>query len=122
LATFATTAGNGVTATSGSALYYGARAWVNFVGYPTVSINAQSNVSSITDNGVGDYTVNISTALPNANYAVVATGMYAYDLTLDGGPYTAPTTKTTSACRLYAGDGYTGTRVDITNANVIFMN
>ena len=99
-----------------------ARAWVNFVGYPTVSITAQSNVSSITDNGVGNYTINFTTALPNANYAVVATGMYAYDLTLDGGPYTAATEKASSACRLYGGDGYTGTRVDITNANAIFMN
>ena len=95
---------------------------MNFNGTGTVAINAQSNVSSITDNGVGDYTVNISTALPNANYAVVATGMYAYNMTLNGTPGAAPTTKTTTACRFYAGDGYTGTRVDIFSANAIFMN
>jgi hypothetical protein len=47
------------------------RAWVNFDGTGTASIRASGNVSSITDNGVGDYTVNFSTALADANYAPV---------------------------------------------------
>lgn len=47
-----------------------AKAWVNFNGQGTVAIRAAFNVSSITDNGVGDYTVNFSTALADANYAV----------------------------------------------------
>lgn len=47
-----------------------ARAWVNFNGTGTVAIRAAGNVSSITDNGTGDYTVNFTTALPDANYAV----------------------------------------------------
>ena len=47
-----------------SATAYGVRAWVNFVGTGTVSINASGNVSSITDNAVGNYTVNLSTAMP----------------------------------------------------------
>jgi len=68
--------GNASTATalstaSGSAPSYSARAWVNFNGTGTVAINASGNVSSITDNGVGNYTVNFTTALPDANYAVV---------------------------------------------------
>ena len=46
------------------------RAWVNFDGTGTVAIRASYNVSSITDNGVGDYTVNFTTALADANYAV----------------------------------------------------
>ena len=46
------------------------RAWVNFNGTGTVAIRAQFNVSSITDNGTGDYTVNFTTAMPDANYAV----------------------------------------------------
>lgn len=50
------------------------RAWVNFNGTGTVAIRASFNVSSITDNGTGDYTVNFTTALPDANYAVVASG------------------------------------------------
>ena len=48
-----------------------AKAWVNFNGTGTVAIRASFNVSSITDNGVGDYTVNFTTAMPDANYAPV---------------------------------------------------
>lgn len=44
------------------------RAWVNFNGTGTVAIRASFNVSSITDNGTGDYTVNFTNALPDANY------------------------------------------------------
>lgn len=55
---------------SGSAPIYACRAWVNFNGTGTVAIRASGNVSSITDNGVGDYTVNFTTAMPDANYSV----------------------------------------------------
>ena len=48
---------------------YKCRAWVNFNGTGTVAIRASGNVSSITDNGTGDYTVNFTTAMPDANYA-----------------------------------------------------
>ena len=51
-----------------SAVAYGCRAWVNFNGTGTVAIRASGNVSSITDNGTGDYTVNFTTALVDANY------------------------------------------------------
>jgi hypothetical protein len=53
-----------------SAVAYGCRAWVNFNGTGTVAIRASGNVSSITDGGTGVYTVNFTTAMPNANYAV----------------------------------------------------
>ena len=53
---------------------YGCRAWVNFNGTSTVSIRASGNVTSITDNGTGDYTVNFTTALADANYAVAGEG------------------------------------------------
>ncbi|XHB99343.1 hypothetical protein ABWH97_13845 [Nitratireductor sp. ac15] len=49
-----------------------AKAWVNFKGDGTVSIRDSFNVSSITDNGNGDYTVNFSSAMANANYSVAA--------------------------------------------------
>jgi uncharacterized protein (AIM24 family) len=49
---------------------YQCRAWVNFNGTGTVAIRASGNVSSITDNGTGDYTVNFTTAMPDANYSV----------------------------------------------------
>lgn len=47
---------------------YGCRAWVNFNGTGTVAIRGSGNVSSITDNGVGSYTVNFTTAMPDTNY------------------------------------------------------
>ena len=65
--------GAAVTDSAGVAIKGGvpAQAWVNFNGTGTVAIRASYNVSSITDNGVGDYTVNFTTAMANANYAVV---------------------------------------------------
>jgi hypothetical protein len=56
---------------SGSAPVYAARAWVNFNGTGTVAIRASGNVSSITDNGVGNYTVNFTTVMPDDTYTQV---------------------------------------------------
>jgi hypothetical protein len=58
---------------SGDAPIFACRAWVNFDGTGTVAIRASGNVSSITDNGTGDYTVNFTTAMPDANYTTVLT-------------------------------------------------
>ena len=56
---------------------FGCRAWVNFNGTGTPAIVASGNVSSITDNGTGDYTVNFTTAMPDANYsAAISTRPY----------------------------------------------
>jgi len=52
-----------------AATAYGCRAWVNFNGTGTVAIRASGNVSSITDNGTGDYTINFTNAMPDANYS-----------------------------------------------------
>ena len=77
------------------------KAWVNFNGTGTVAIRASYNVSSITDNGTGDYTVNFTTALTDANYAAVSTNGA---IAIGGGAYTvAPNTaaaQTSSAFRL----------------------
>ena len=54
----------------GSEDYFLDRAWVNLNGTGTVAIRADGNVSSITDNAAGNYTVNFTTALTDANYAV----------------------------------------------------
>jgi hypothetical protein len=51
---------------------YGCRAWVHFNGQGTVAILGSGNVSSITDNGVGDYRINMTTAMPDGNYCVVS--------------------------------------------------
>jgi hypothetical protein len=63
--------GSAVLATpTGSAPMYACRAWVNFNGTGTVAIRASGNVSSITDNGIGNYRVNFTTAMPDADYSV----------------------------------------------------
>ena len=62
-----------IATVSGTAPLYMCRAWVNFKGTATVTILASGNVTSITDNSVGDYTVNFTTAMPDANYAVTGT-------------------------------------------------
>jgi hypothetical protein len=58
---------------SGAAPLYACRAWVNFNGTGTVAIRASGNVSSITDNGTGDYTVNFTIAMPDANFGAIVT-------------------------------------------------
>jgi len=57
----------------GSAPMYACRAWVNFNGTGTVSIRAGGNVSSVTDNGTGEYTVNFATAMQDDNYSAQVT-------------------------------------------------
>jgi hypothetical protein len=59
---------------SGSAPVYACRAWVNFDGTGTVAIRASGNVSSVTRINNGRYTVNLSTAMPDANYSVATSG------------------------------------------------
>jgi hypothetical protein len=58
---------------------YACRAWVNFNGTGTPAIRASGNVSSITDNGVGDYTINFTTAMPDVNYAMAGSSFGALD-------------------------------------------
>jgi hypothetical protein len=82
-----------------------AKAWVNFDGTGTPAIRASFNVSSITDNGTGDYTVNFTTAMPNANYAVAGIAMYptstnSHFVSYGDSNGAAGTLPTTSAFRL----------------------
>ncbi len=86
-----TSGGNSLTTAQ---IYNGAaKAWVNFNGTSTVAIRAQFNVSSITDNGTGNYTVNFSSALADANYVFQGTshkqqGSYNCQVTIVGTPTT----------------------------------
>jgi hypothetical protein len=52
---------------------YGCRVWINFNGTGTVAVRGSGNVSSVGDNGTGNYTINIASAMPDANYSAVAT-------------------------------------------------
>jgi cold shock CspA family protein len=68
---------------------YGCRAWVNFNGEGTVAIRSSGNVSSITDNGTGNYTVNFTNAMPDVNYSVPFSAAGSGTVVSDtiGGPY-----------------------------------
>jgi hypothetical protein len=98
---------------------YGCRAWVNFNGTGTVAIRASGNVTSITDNGTGDYTVNFTTTMTDANYSTVGTCQF----TLAGdrnivvaAPYNAA--PTTSAIRICTTGGTTASLLDMLYVNV----
>ena len=64
------------TGSNQPAMVGAAKAWVNFNGIGTVAIRESFNVSSITDNGTGDYTVNFTNAMPDVNYTPVMSGGY----------------------------------------------
>lgn len=91
-----------------------AKAWVNFNGTGTVAVRAAFNVSSITDNGVGDYTVNFATALVDANYS--SSGHTS--TTLSGMNCITETTKTTATFRFICGGLSAGTVVTTDPASV----
>ena len=77
------------------------RAWINFNGTSTVAIRACFNVSSITDNGTGDYSVTYTTAMPDANYAAVKSA--AFQGANYSADYTGVVSQTTTAFRFYTG-------------------
>ena len=79
---------------------YTAKAWVNFNGTGTVAIRAAGNVSSITDNGTGDYTVNFTTAMADANYAASVTTQRQATNSLGYGMIIQGVSPTTTAIRV----------------------
>jgi hypothetical protein len=82
---------------------YGCRAWVNFNGTGTVAILASGNVSSITDNAIGQYTVNLTTAMPDINYAITVTQKPPSDRLPGSGEF-YNITRTTSSYAVSMGD------------------
>ena len=79
------------------------RAWVNFNGTSTVAIRASFNVTSITDNGTGDYTVNFTNAMPDANYASFGFGKQGTGTTI-GGAGIEGTSPSTGSLRILTAD------------------
>jgi len=96
---------------------YGCRAWVNFNGTGTVAIRASGNVSSITDNGTGNYTINFTTAMSDVNYATIGTAWYpsAYQELLNGN---SAGTYSTSAVQVYTVNSANGVTLDSPIVNV----
>ena len=110
---------------TGSAPVYACRAWVNFNGTGTVAIRASGNVSSITDNGTGDYTINFATAMPDANYAVFGLvntpGLTNPSHVLgvrSSGSVASPSLKSTSQVQVITGSAGSGTVVDMSEVYV----
>jgi hypothetical protein len=105
---------------TGTAPLYSARAWVNFNGTGTVAIRESGNVSSITDNGTGDYTVNFTTAMPDANYAVTGTSLQSGVLIT----FFSATVYATGSVQIIGSKDeglLTSNRVDQTVANVVIF-
>ena len=67
-------AGGGSNSTPAQIEQGRAKVWVNFNGTGTVAIRDDYNVTSITDNGTGDYTINFTNSMASANYAVCFSG------------------------------------------------
>ena len=78
-----------------------AKAWVNFNGTGTVAIRASFNISSITDNGTGDYTINFTTATADVNYAAI--GNSTNTTLANAGSVMLPKIYATSSVRVQTG-------------------
>ncbi len=102
---------------SGTAPLYACRAWVNFNGTGTVAIRGSGNVSSITDNGTGDYTVNFTTAMSDANYAPA---LAIQRQTSGVAGFSRNVTATSSAYRLLTTDG-SGVALDVEYIGVTIL-
>jgi hypothetical protein len=97
----------------GTTLYpeYKCRAWVNFDGTTATpsTIRGNGNVSSVTKNATGDYTVNFTTAMPDANYGtqVTSDSNLGANANIQGGIYPGGTYSTT-AVRIFVHLGSNG--------------
>jgi hypothetical protein len=103
--TLSNVAGTASTAIE-NAINGSAKAWVNFNGTGTVAIRASYNVTSITDNGTGDYTLNFTNAFADANYCITVTSTYG---SANGFAGVAPTT---TAARVNSYTPTTGAALD----------
>jgi hypothetical protein len=96
-----------------------AKVWVNFNGTGTVAIRDSYNVSSVSDNGTGDYTVNFSTAMSDTNYCKVGHCFYWGTAGGDFGERTAAT----GSLRFISIHTVTGSETDMpTNDVIVFGN
>lgn len=93
------------------------KAWVNFNGAGTVAIRAAFNVSSIQDNGSGDYTVNFTTAMPDVNYNFTGTVTDSGSTALFGIARGGAFSQTASSLRIGVRSG-SGTLGDCTDTCV----
>lgn len=88
------------------------RAWVNFNGTSTVAIRASFNVTSITDNGTGDYTVNFTTAMTDANYSMPSSSMVSSTMSVASPYILSATPFTTTTARIEVRNTTNGANLD----------
>lgn len=102
---------------------YGVRAWVSFNGTGTVAIRGSANVSSITDNGTGDYTVNFTTSMPDTNYAatLTTTDTNAVGTNLVAGLINVKATSSVRVWTFYIGQSVNRTFYDVDDVNVMVV-
>lgn len=98
------------TGSNQPAMVGAAKAWVNFDGTGTVAIRAAFNVSSITDNGTGDYTVNFTTAMVDADFAITITSGGVSGNTTTAGTLGNPINS--SSASVVIGSSSSNTKVD----------
>jgi hypothetical protein len=110
--------GNGALQTAfaapGAAPMYACRAWVNFSGTGTVTIRASGNASSIADNNAGDYTVNFTNSMPDAEYCVLGatqrnTSANATGVHITCNTHSSATARSTGSVRVVTSVAGTGT-------------
>lgn len=127
----ASTLSDGTNSTSTTNCIQGsAKAWVNYNGN-SQTVRASYNVSSVTRNSAGNYTMNFTTAMANADYAPVFGGSAAFGITVAGnawfiGVYTAsgggaPALKSTTQLQFGTANGGTG-QIDVPDAYVAIFS
>ena len=103
-----------------SAVAFGCRAWVNFDGTTNTggfcTIRGSGNVTTVADNGTGDYTINFTNAMPDANYNAVGCAGGVDPSLGDRQLSSYPTS--TSACRVISGMTATANKFDATQMHV----
>ena len=95
---------------------YGCRAWVNFNGDGTIAIRGSAGVASLTDNGTGQYTINLSFTMPDSNYAVVGSAGSTNNAIGDRQLSTYPVN--TTSCKVVSGQTASTNVYDATQVHV----
>ena len=107
----------------GTAPMFVSRAWVNFNGTGTVAISSSGNITSITDNGVGDYTLNFTTAFQDSSYALAGACANTASwgaITVNVGVIGVTRLKTPSAVKIHTKQDQGGS-VDTDDVSVIIF-
>jgi hypothetical protein len=127
--------GSGSDLSAGSAPIFGCRAWVSFDGTKDTTnttstsntnrlIRASGNVTSVLRNGTGDFTITFTTALPDANYAVMGitngstTSLVDRIVSVKGATSTGASDKTTTTLSILSGNTLNGAKVDLGEVSV----